>query len=358
MCLKVAGPVEVRFVLDADEAIEPRLWIPTDLPDGRVPVAALALEKADVDGPVDDPLTCLWPSIGKTLADTFGTPGTDGCLDCCRWNRLFGDGGPPIERGAGLDRHDIDDPATVDVAAELAGEQTLLVFDGSTQCQLEGVLPHALDSGGDAQKRPARGARFPALAGRVLTILVQSAAMSLLVIELIETTLESFQADVVAALPRLLSGLVFVSLAYVVITIVTRLLRSVLERVYPANEQLIVDFFVLVVGVFMWFGAGLVLLNVVGLGAVAASLGTAAGFIGLGVSYALSNMIEDTVAGVYLLRDPDFNEGDSVRTASMTGTVTDIGLRKSRFRTGEGIEVIANRNVEARWTHLTDGGDA
>ena len=182
--------------------------------------------------------------------------------------------------------------------------------------------------------------------------------MSLLVVDLIDSTLGSFRADVVAALPRLLSGLVFVSLAYVAITVVTRLLRSVLERVYPAEEQLIVEFFVLVVAVFMWFGAGLVLLNVVGLGEVAASLGTAAGFIGLGISYALSAMIEDTVAGVYLLRDPDFNEGDTVTAASMTGTVTDIGLRKSRFRTDDGIEVIANRNVESRWTYLTDGADS
>jgi len=181
--------------------------------------------------------------------------------------------------------------------------------------------------------------------------------MSLLLVDLIETTLESFRADLVAALPRLLSGLVFVTLSYIAIRIVTRLLRSVLERVYPTDEQLIVEFFVLVAAVFMWFGAGLVLLNVVGLGAVAASLGTAAGFIGLGISYALSAMIEDTVAGVYLLRDPDFNEGDVVKSVSMTGTVTDIGLRKSRFRTDEGIEVVANRNVEARWTRLTEDVD-
>ncbi|WP_135666318.1 mechanosensitive ion channel domain-containing protein [Halorhabdus rudnickae] len=181
--------------------------------------------------------------------------------------------------------------------------------------------------------------------------------MPLRLLDLLDSTLGSFRADVVAALPRLLSGLVFLTVAYVAIKVLTRLLRSGLERVYPAEEQLIVEFSVLVVAVFMWFGAGLVLLNVVGLGTVAASLGSAAGFIGLGVSYALSAMIEDTVSGVYLLRDPDFNEGDSVRTASMTGTVMDIGLRKSRFRTGEGIEVLANRNVESRWTRLTDHVD-
>ena len=48
----------------------------------------------------------------------------------------------------------------------------------------------------------------------------------------------------------------------------------------------------------------------------AASLGTATGFIALGVAYALSDMIEDTVAGVYLLRDPDFAVGDTVAVGS------------------------------------------
>ncbi|WEL18518.1 Small-conductance mechanosensitive channel [Halorhabdus sp. SVX81] len=173
---------------------------------------------------------------------------------------------------------------------------------------------------------------------------------TVLAVGVIETMIESFQADVVGAIPRALSGLVFLTVAYVGIKLVTTVVRSVLERVYPTDQRLIVDFLLLVVGTFLWFGAGLALLNVLGLGNVAASLGTAAGFIGLGVSYALSNMIADTVAGVYLFKDPDFNKGDTVTTASTTGTVTDIGLRKSRLRTDDGLVVLANRNVESGWT--------
>jgi len=56
--------------------------------------------------------------------------------------------------------------------------------------------------------------------------------------------------------------------------------------------------------IFLWFGVALTFLKVVGMGDIAASLGTAVGFIALGISYALSEMIEDTVAGVYLLPTP------------------------------------------------------
>ena len=130
--------------------------------------------------------------------------------------------------------------------------------------------------------------------------------------------------------------------------------RFVLSRLWPAEQKLIVDLSVAVVGLFLWFGAALALLKIVGLGGIAASLGTAAGFIGLGVAFALKEMIADTVAGVYLLRDSDFNHGDAVTTASVTGTIVDIDLRKTRIRADNGdLVVVANRDVEKKWTNQT-----
>jgi small-conductance mechanosensitive channel len=174
----------------------------------------------------------------------------------------------------------------------------------------------------------------------------------------LRNVLVEFLDGITGALPDILTGLLFFTLAYVGIRLVQRLLRSVLERVYPDDQQLIADFVVLVVGVFLWFAAGLALLDILGLGDIAASLGTAAGFIALGVSYALSNMIADTVAGIYLLRDPDFNPGDTVTTGSLTGTVRSIGLRKSRFEVDGDTVVVANREVESKWTLRTGGESA
>jgi small-conductance mechanosensitive channel len=168
-------------------------------------------------------------------------------------------------------------------------------------------------------------------------------------------SLDQFVRGIVDAIPELLAGLVFLVLAYGTIRIVQAVLRSVIGRAYPADQELIVDFIVLIISVFLWFAVGLTLLSIVGLGALAASLGTAAGFLALGISYALSEMIEDTVAGVYLLRDPDFNPGDTVTASAGTGVVTEIGLRKSRLRLESGDTlVLANRDIESKWTKKTD----
>jgi small-conductance mechanosensitive channel len=160
---------------------------------------------------------------------------------------------------------------------------------------------------------------------------------------------------IVQAIPKLLSGLLFLIVAYLAIKLVLTVVAGVLDRVYPEDQTLIVNLSVLVVALFLWFGAGLTLLNIVGMEDIAASLETATGFIGLGIAFALKEMIADTVAGVYLLRDSDSNIGDRVDTASVTGEVTRIDLRKTRIRDETGdLIVVSNRDIEKKWTRLAD----
>ncbi|NHN42083.1 mechanosensitive ion channel [Halorubellus sp. JP-L1] len=174
-----------------------------------------------------------------------------------------------------------------------------------------------------------------------------------------EAVVREFLAGIVEAIPHVLLGVLFLAVAYVVIRVVLAVVRRVFEGVYPADQQLIVDLWVAIVGVFLWFGAALALFNIVGLGEVAASLGTASGFVGLGVAFALKEMIADTVAGVYLLRDPDFNEGDVVESASVTGEIVDIDLRKTRLREEDGdLVVLANRDVEKKWRQEVVGPES
>lgn len=176
-------------------------------------------------------------------------------------------------------------------------------------------------------------------------------------IGIVRATVAQVAEGFALALPRLVAGLVFLTIAYVGIRIALRIVRSALDRLYAERDDLVVNLFVTVVAVFLWFGVALALLKIVGMGDVAASLGTATGFIALGVSYALSNMIADTVAGVYLLRDPDFDPGMEVSTDSVTGTVRSIELRKSRIETDEGDTVVlANRDVEKKWTRKDGDG--
>jgi small-conductance mechanosensitive channel len=167
----------------------------------------------------------------------------------------------------------------------------------------------------------------------------------------VDRTLRELLAGVEAAIPRLIGGIVFAVVAYLGIRVALALLGASLARYYGDRQELVAKLFVTIAGIFLWFGAALTFLKIVGMGDIAASLGTAVGFIALGVSYALSEMIEDVVAGVYLLRDPDFEVGDRIAVGGTEGTVTAIELRKSRFDLENGDTwIVANREVEAKWT--------
>jgi small-conductance mechanosensitive channel len=142
--------------------------------------------------------------------------------------------------------------------------------------------------------------------------------------------------------------------AYVLVRVLMFGVRTVLSRTLPGESPVYRQFASTVVLVFLWFGVALTFLSIVGLEGIATSLGTATGFLALGVSYALSGMIADAVAGVYLLRDPDFDPGDTVDIGGTVGTVKAIELRKTRLTVGEDTVVRANAEIEKKWTKLDD----
>jgi len=165
----------------------------------------------------------------------------------------------------------------------------------------------------------------------------------------VTSVLETFVADLTAAVPKLLTGLVFLVIAGVAVKLVLAVVKFALERTIPGDSPVYRQFLTTIVAAFLWFGVVLSFLSIVGLTAIAASLGTATGFLALGVAYALSEMIADAVSGVYLLRDPDFQPGDTITTGDVTGEVVAIELRKTRLLVEGDTVIRSNADIESQW---------
>lgn len=170
----------------------------------------------------------------------------------------------------------------------------------------------------------------------------------------VTTTITGFVEIIVGALPTIAAGIVFLVLAAILVKIAMIGVRFGLARALPREDPVYRQFLETIVLVFLWFGVALSVLSIVGLDAIAASLGTATGFLALGVAYALSEMIADAVAGVYLLRDPDFQPGDRVSIGETQGVVTSIELRKTRLEVDGDTQVRGNADIEKQWTKLRD----
>ena len=157
------------------------------------------------------------------------------------------------------------------------------------------------------------------------------------------------QALVASVSIQILTAAAFLLVAAFGIGYAGRAVRKALSQKF--EEETILNLLESVTRGLLWFSAILVALSILGFEGIAASLGTVAGFVALGVSFALKNIISDTVAGVYLAKDPDFNNGDKVEVDGSKGEVTAVGLRKSRLRLEDGnLRVINNSDVEKKWT--------
>ncbi|MXR42623.1 mechanosensitive ion channel [Halobaculum sp. WSA2] len=171
---------------------------------------------------------------------------------------------------------------------------------------------------------------------------------------LVREAIERFLTDVADALPNVIAGVVFLLIAGIAMKVLMTVLREALKRTIAGESPVYRQFVATIVAVFLWFGVGLSFLSIVGLDGIATSLGTAAGFVALGISYATSGMIADAVAGVYLLRDEDFNPGDTVDIGGTVGVVKSIELRKTRLTVDEDTVVRGNAEIEKKWTKIGD----
>ncbi|MFB6120576.1 MAG: mechanosensitive ion channel domain-containing protein [Halobacteriaceae archaeon] len=170
-------------------------------------------------------------------------------------------------------------------------------------------------------------------------------------LQTVEGALSEMLGNIEAAIPDILTGLIFLLVAGAAVRVVQWLVRKSMRRVFR-QDLIYAQFVATVVALFLWFGVALTFLTLVGLDQIALALGTASGFLALGVSYAVSGMIADAVSGVYLLRDPDFNPGDRVDVGGTVGTVEEIELRKTRLSVADGLMVRGNAEIEKKWTKI------
>lgn len=63
-----------------------------------------------------------------------------------------------------------------------------------------------------------------------------------------------------------------------------------------------------------------------------------AGVVGLGISFGAQSLFKDMLNGVFILLEDQFNVGDVVRVAGLTGTVEDLSLRATTLRDGDGTQ--------------------
>lgn len=76
------------------------------------------------------------------------------------------------------------------------------------------------------------------------------------------------------------------------------------------------------------------------LGVPFTALGTFVGLIGLGLSFALRDVIANFISGLFILINRPFKIGDQIKVSGEEGTIRDIKIRASEIKTYDGRKVI------------------
>ncbi len=96
----------------------------------------------------------------------------------------------------------------------------------------------------------------------------------------------------------------------------------------------------------IWLITGLQILAALGIDL--APLLASAGVAGIAIGLAAQNIVKDVLNGILILIEDQFNVGDKVRLAGLTGTVEEMTLRKTTVRDDDGtLYIVPNSQISA-----------
>lgn len=132
-------------------------------------------------------------------------------------------------------------------------------------------------------------------------------------------------ADFVASMPRYIFAIVVAILTYWLARRIQKFVKDTVERLNQAPEGAVI------LGRMAYFGVMVVgLLVALSVARVGLDLGTMVGTLGLSsvaIGFAFKDLLENFIAGVYLLVSRPFKIGDVIEIGGMRGTVLEIGTR-------------------------------
>ncbi|MAW93523.1 MAG: hypothetical protein CMA32_03410 [Euryarchaeota archaeon] len=147
------------------------------------------------------------------------------------------------------------------------------------------------------------------------------------------------------------------------IRLILRYVKQLFEK-YDYIDEGIENFLFRVVSVTLWIVILLTAANELGINV--AGIVAALGIVGLAMAFAAQDTIENIIAGVFLMVDRPFREGDRILLPkkigslySSWGDVVEVGLRTTRVRSTDGVLLtIPNKNLTkdtiANFNHKDD----
>jgi len=162
--------------------------------------------------------------------------------------------------------------------------------------------------------------------------------------------------DLINTLPTAAKPLVRIAIVLLVAELIIRLANNFISRILllAKREKVHIDenkrktlasLLKSIVRYVTYFMVAMNVLEVLGINTT--SLLTAAGVGGLAIGFGAQNLVKDVISGFFLIFENQYNVGDYVEIAGVSGVVDEIGLRTTKVRDfGGQIHIIPNGEIK------------
>lgn len=165
--------------------------------------------------------------------------------------------------------------------------------------------------------------------------------------------IQEFYQQAVTYLPKLPAAIIVIGVGSLLIKLLKKIAGRLMQRF--RLEAGVIGF----VQAFITFACWVLLISVVfavlGLPQISVAFSGSIALILVGVASNANSMIQDLLAGIFLIADPDFKVGAEVKVSSVEGTVVNLDIKKTKIMDADGkIHVVSNRTFDSS-IYIIDG---
>ncbi len=158
--------------------------------------------------------------------------------------------------------------------------------------------------------------------------------------------LNEIYTNIMTYLPKLPTAIIILGLGSIAIDFLNRVVAKIMQK-FHLDEALIgfvKGFFTFACWVFLVA----IIFAVMGLPQISVAFSGSIALVLVGVASNANSMIQDLLAGVFLIADHDFKVGAQIKINNISGTVTSLDIKKTKIRDVDGnLHVISNKTFDS-----------
>ena len=129
-----------------------------------------------------------------------------------------------------------------------------------------------------------------------------------------------------------------------------RLLQGILQRMLKVAkvDQTLITFVTTFVKFACWVFLIATVFSILGFSQISLAFSGSIALVIMGVATNANSLVQDLLSGLFLLAEPDFKEGRSIRLNAVNGTIIGMDIKKTKILDAEGnIHIVPNRMFDA-----------